>query len=177
MSIQPGHLRRIISGVLFDLDIQIQRDYKLGTEVAVELLMGTCAIESSLGHYFYQMGGGPAVGIFQLEPVTILDMIRRFMPQEPVTRWPLVQAVENVCMLKDLEWISDDYLIHLATTNIAFQICVARMKYLSSPKIFPKAPVNVSALAIYWKNIYNTEEGARSTDDFIKTYKELVVNG
>ena len=34
----------------------------------VELLMGTCAQESTMGKYRKQLGNGPALGIFQMEP-------------------------------------------------------------------------------------------------------------
>lgn len=37
---------------------------------AVELLAMICAHESSGGKYRRQIGGGPALGIFQMEPVT-----------------------------------------------------------------------------------------------------------
>lgn len=38
------------------------------SEEAENLLMGTAAQESALGEYIRQLGNGPALGIFQMEP-------------------------------------------------------------------------------------------------------------
>ena len=56
------HLREMIQFVLMKYDLYSRN--------AEELLMLTAACESNLGHYFKQLGGGPALGIFQVEPAT-----------------------------------------------------------------------------------------------------------
>jgi len=56
------HLREMIQFVL--------KNYDLYSRDAEELLMLTAACESNLGHYFKQLGNGPALGIFQVEPAT-----------------------------------------------------------------------------------------------------------
>ena len=37
---------------------------------AVALVLGTACVESQCGEYIKQMGKGPALGIFQIEPAT-----------------------------------------------------------------------------------------------------------
>lgn len=57
-----AQLRGLITHVL--------KKYDLYSVDAVELLMLTAATESNLGYYLKQVGGGPALGIFQCEPNT-----------------------------------------------------------------------------------------------------------
>lgn len=45
-------------------------DFGMHSDDAVELLAMLCAHESSGGKHRRQIGGGPAIGIFQIEPVT-----------------------------------------------------------------------------------------------------------
>lgn len=57
-----AQLRELITHVL--------KKYDLYSVDAVELLMLTAATEGNLGYYIRQVGGGPALGIFQCEPNT-----------------------------------------------------------------------------------------------------------
>lgn len=52
---------------LRELITHVLKKYDLHSDNAVELLMLTTAVESSLGHYIKQIGNGPALGIFQCE--------------------------------------------------------------------------------------------------------------
>jgi hypothetical protein len=45
------------------------------TDVAAALLMATAAQESHLGQYLHQVGG-PALGVFQIEPPTLANVLR-----------------------------------------------------------------------------------------------------
>ena len=79
----------------------------LNTSPAIDLLMGTCAQESHMGTYLRQLGGGPALGIFQMEPFTFLDLRARFGARFDVAdREP-----------KELEW------------DLRLSIIMARIKY------------------------------------------------
>ena len=46
------------------------------TEVAENLLMVTAAVESNLGTYLVQRGG-PALGVFQLEPTSMVNLLSK----------------------------------------------------------------------------------------------------
>lgn len=70
-----AQLRELITHVL--------KKYDLHSDNAVELLMLTAAVESNLGHYIKQVGGGPALGIFQCEPAT-LDWTREKVEQKRI---------------------------------------------------------------------------------------------
>jgi len=65
------HLRReIIAPAL--------RHIGMWSGAAENLLLGTAAVESRMGTYLRQVGGGPALGIWQVEPVTHLFGRGRF---------------------------------------------------------------------------------------------------
>lgn len=49
----------------------VLRDFDLYSENAVNLILGTIAVESNMGRYYYQVNG-PAIGIGQMEPNTYM---------------------------------------------------------------------------------------------------------
>src|SRR3990167_5983957 len=67
MGILYDHLRDcVVKPVLLENDLH--------SEAAEQLLLGTAAHESLGGHYLKQQGNGPALGIYQMEKATLLDM-------------------------------------------------------------------------------------------------------
>ena len=48
------------------------------SESAVNLLLMTVAHESRMGHYIAQVGG-PALGVYQIEPTTARDVVMRYL--------------------------------------------------------------------------------------------------
>jgi len=55
----------------------------LWSEGAEELIAGTAMVESNLT-YVRQLGGGPAIGICQMEPATYIDLRKRLIDRHPV---------------------------------------------------------------------------------------------
>lgn len=127
-------------------------DPALVSDAAVELLMGTAAQESGLGVYLRQVGGGPALGVFQIEPSTFEYLKKRFGP-----RYPELIARD----VDELEW------------DVRLSIIMARLKYRSIKAPLPEN--NVHALADYWKKFYNTELGDGTTTEFRASYARFCV--
>lgn len=125
----------------------------LNNQSAVNLLLGTCAVESNFGKYLRQLNGGPALGIFQIEETTFNDLVDRFA--EKFTDLKSIKFAE-------LEW------------NLKASILVCRIKYYSIPKGLPNEN-DVTELARYWKKYYNTEKGSGKIEDFISKYHEFVL--
>ena len=122
---------------------------------AVELLMLTAAKESSLGYFIKQLGGGPALGIFQMEPATEKDIWNNYLKyrkkrQHIVERYDTANA-------KDL-WF-----------NIGYQIILCRFHYLRIQEPLPKHN-DIHGLAAYWKKYYNTEKGKGTIQDAVDAY-------
>ena len=135
----------------------VLKDINLYSESAVELLMGTAAVESKLGTYIKQIKG-PALGIFQMEPATEKDIWQNYLAHRSgltseVMRYKSLQTLGN-----DLQW------------NIGYQIVMARVHYLRVPKRLPAAG-DVVGLGIYWKKYYNTLKGKGTVTKFTQAYE------
>ena len=125
------------------------------------LLLGTAAQESGMGHYIRQVGGGPAMGIFQMEPATYHDIWRNFINNRPeikqklAERWPTEPAPEEMI------------------TNLLLAAVMCRLHYRRVNAPIPQAD-DLAGLARYWKKFYNTPMGRGSEDEFIRNWRTLV---
>lgn len=129
---------------------RVLKENNLYSESAVNLLMGTAAVESDFGTYLRQING-PALSPFQIEPATYLWLSDKYWE-----RFPVGKAAEN------LEW------------DLRLAILVARLKYLSIPEPLPEAN-DIPALARYWKKYYNTYLGAGTEAGFIRAYQKYCI--
>jgi len=128
---------------------RILKENDLYSPAAVNLLLGTAAIESQFGTYLKQITG-PALSAFQIEPATFRYLKEKYADKVPA--W----ATE-----KYLEW------------DLRLAIIVARLKYLSIKYPLPTAD-DIKALAHYWKQYYNTPAGKGTEAEFVKAYKQYV---
>ena len=144
-------LRDLIHRVLIDLDLY--------SEAAENLLMGTAAQESGLGEYIRQLGNGPALGIFQMEPATFKDIVQNCLQYKLAK---LVMSVSGVNALRS------EYLAY----NLALSICMCRIHYL---RVSEKMPDNLTGWAKYWKEYYNTRLGKGIEEEFIRNFKKYVL--
>ncbi len=129
----------------------ILRDAHLYSESAVNLLLGTAAVESHMGTYFMQGGGGPAVGIFQMEPATEHYMV----------------VLGALC--SPYKHRSD-----ILFWNLRYAALMCRMHYYRKSEPLPEAD-DIRALGDYWKKHYNTVKGAGTVDKFVESYKRFVL--
>lgn len=65
----------------------------LNSRGAAALLLGTALIESECGEAIVQFGGGPALGVWQMEPPTLRDHLRWIAQNK---RWS--EALAAVCL-------------------------------------------------------------------------------
>lgn len=129
---------------------------------AEELLMGTAAQESRLGTYIKQVGDGPALGIFQMEPATHNDIWDNFLAYRE-------QMISR--LRKYISGIPEDMI-----TDMRHAVIMARLQYYRRPEPLPAAS-DLHGLADYWKQHYNTPQGAGTPEEFVHNYVELVANG
>ena len=146
-------LRNLIRRVLIGID-----GY---SEEAENLLMGTAAQESALGEYIRQLGIGPALGIFQMEPVTFDDIVQNYLAYYPEL-YRKIRVVSGVVNLKS------EYLEY----NLALAICMTRAHYA---RVREKIPLNLSGWAGYWKKYYNTPKGRGTEEEFVYNFKRYVL--
>lgn len=152
--INPHHLRAIIIQTLKELDLH--------SESAVNLLLGTAAQESRLGTYLHQIGGGPALGIYQMEPATERDIWKNYLDYRP----KILSKVTRVSGL------IRPRSLHL-TGNLIYATVMARLHYYRAPGQLPDAD-DTPGLAEYWKQHYNTPAGKGTAGEFVQNYYLLI---
>lgn len=138
---------------------------KLYSDAAVELLLGTAAQESDCGDFLKQIGG-PALGIYQIEPATHHDIINRYLARR--SNWDLRDAIAGLAS-RDRGIGNDDQLV----TNLAYATAIARVRYWMSPKPLPAAG-DLHALANYWDEVYNGNPFHGTPDEFIDSYNHFI---
>lgn len=125
-------------------------DPGLLTDEAVNLILGTAAVESRFGTYLVQMNNGPAKGAFQVEPKTFYWLKEKYERQ-----YPELKKYD----FPDLEW------------NLKAGIIFCRLRYKVDPHPLPNT---LWGMANYWKRVYNTRFGSGTVDDFIRSYNFYV---
>lgn len=160
MSFNKLQLRAKITAVLKHLEPEIPF-----SETAVELLMLTCAQETHLGKYLYQVKG-PARGIFQIEPATEKDMWRT-LAQSGTTKMEALRAKIGKMM-----FITEPKGLTNMEMNLAYQIAMARFFYYRIPKALPD--YDIEEMAKYWKKYFNTYLGKGTVEEAVKNYGRFV---
>ena len=129
---------------------------KLWSADAEELLMMTAAQESHLGEFLRQVGSGPALGIYQMEPATHADCWR-YITQKHVPNLPWAWQQTGDTLI----W------------NLQYATVMCRIKYLEIPTAIPAA-TNIDGLAWYWKHWYNSDLGSGTAQEAIENYHRYV---
>lgn len=141
----------------------IYADLHIGS--AEQLIMGTAAVETAMGSFLHQVNKGPALGLYQIEPATHLDIYKNFLG----TRAALENAIFEASGIDKTKTPSDSMLIY----NLNYATLICRVKYMRCPKGLPNID-DVQGMAEYWKENYNTNQGAGSESLFIKAYLKYV---
>jgi hypothetical protein len=129
---------------------------------ARKLLLGTGAQESGLRSIVQDHG--PAIGPFQMEPVTHDDIWKNFLADKPV----LVASISRLVAPADR---GKGAILMLAYPQYAAAMC--RMHYLRVPSPLPSAD-DLPGQAAYWKQHYNTPQGAGTVEEYIANYQRIV---
>lgn len=147
---------------------------------AEELLVLTMAQESRGGYYLHQLGGGPAMGIYQMEPASYQDLEDWLKDNRP-DLWKKIQELvipmptgsEGSAVAKIYRkfylMLFDPCVPELMITDLKFATAMARAFYLRVPEPLPAAD-DVEGLAKYWKDHWNTYLGAGTVDEAIENY-------
>ena len=126
------------------------------SDAAEELVLGTALQESRLT-YIKQLGSGPALGVFQMEPATHDDIWENWLAyKDDVAEKLLTLAAPN-----NGEHPSANELIG----NLWYAAAMCRIHYVRRPEALPEAG-DVPGQAAYWKEHYNTYLGAGTEDEY-----------
>lgn len=145
MSIHREHLRKYIIRPALE-------PHGLWSRDSEELLMLTAAQESRLGHWIHQLGDGPALSPWQIEPTTF-DWLHRVFPQY-------------------LSGRSSDELVY----DLRLGALVARVRYLVDSEPLP-THTDIEGMAKAWKRVFNTQAGKGKWEEAMAAYTKYVVRG
>ena len=126
---------------------------------AERLMMGTAAVESGF-RSIRQLGNGPALGFFQVEPQTRNDIHVHYLAFHQSMK-------ERVADLQIPSLPLDRQLI----VNLAYSTAIARLVYFRRPEPLPEAEDD-KGLAAYWKQHYNTPLGKGTEAKFLKALRK-----
>lgn len=126
---------------------------------AEQLVLGTAAQESGL-RYLRQVGGGPALGLWQMEPATFRWLRDQFAPQKGLS------AAAN----KFTDGQPEDAGL---LWNLRLGAAYCRLRYVPDPRPLPPAGDTLGQ-ASYWKRVYNTTAGAGQVDQYLQAWERLV---
>jgi hypothetical protein len=124
------------------------------TKTAADLLMATAAVETLLGTWLNQVNG-PAIGVFQIEPNSLSDLILRLTASQ-------ASALVGISTPQP---ISDQL-----DTNLALAAAICRLFYWQNPFVMPKSWTLDSLWQIY-KSVYNTDAGSATLAGFTSALK------
>jgi len=150
--IHTKQLQELIKEVLEKMDMY--------SKDAEYLLIGTCAQESRMGTFLKQVGGGPALGIFQMEPATERDVWENFLSYKRT----ISDKIDAVCGADALDRGALRW-------DLAYQIIMARLQYYRRPEPLP-SHTDVKAMGEYWKQWYNTPLGHGTVEQFINNFPQ-----
>ena len=122
---------------------------------AAAMVFRTGMTETGYKH-LKQMGDGPAIGFFQIEPATLNDVMDNYVLYRPAIKTDLYS----------LGYDDKDIEIRIMG-NIALQVAFCRLCYRRDSKSIPKLE-NIKAQAEYWKRVYNTKLGKGTVEHFLE---------
>jgi hypothetical protein len=141
------------------------------------LIIATAAHESVGFTRVFQMGSGPALSFWQIEPVTARDLwnryvIRRFSSSLAIKLQSLVFPDRNSAVILS----PIDIMLRQLAINHPLACAVARLKYFDSSFTFQDEFYRPEALARIWKKHYNSFEGKGTEEEFLENYHEYVTD-
>ncbi|MFT8419389.1 MAG: hypothetical protein ABF636_11265 [Acetobacter sp.] len=135
----------------------------LGGNAAVNLLTGTALVESGLV-WLRQNGGGPALGLWQMEPATHDDCWRNFLAFRPDLAATIRLLGGAGCGVGRAD---------LLVGNLAYACAMARIVYARAPQALP-APTESVGLSAYHKQFYNTPLGAADSRRNVALFAQAI---
>jgi len=148
------------------LDACAQIEPRMRSNSIKQLLLGTMAQESAFGLYSRQVGGGPALGPFQIEPAT-----EKWLREDYLARKPKLKNIASL-LLHDAPRDDEYYNVQLET-NWRYGAFMARIRYWVVPDPLPD---QLEGWAEYWDKHYNANPNHGFPEDFIKAYNKYVMN-
>ena len=131
----------------------------LGGHDAEQLVLGTAIVESGL-QYLHQLGGGPAIGLWQMEPATFTDIYANYLRYQS----PLSGALASIGVVFPID-------ANQMAWNLYYGAAMCRIHYRRVKAPLPKT---LDGCAEYWKEYYNTPLGKGTVRKYVKSFNNMV---
>src|SRR5262250_1126344 len=134
--------------------------------VAVEQLLLVTAIQESPVNtliHRQQLGGGPALGLFQMETATHDDCWNNYLKFRTELANRVKQTLDP----------GQEAVAATMKVNDRYAAAMCRIRYLRAPGALPAAN-DTAAMANYWKQNYNTPLGAGTPQEFLSKWPQYV---
>jgi hypothetical protein len=154
MSISAKHLhRQVIAPALMALG--------LWSPEAENLVLGTACQESACGTYLAQ-NGGPALGIFQMEPATHADIWENYLAHD--------SRLSNFLLKSSgIAGFGVPPPPQIMTWNLRYAAAMCRIHYRRVKAALPAAS-DIQGQAEYWKAHYNTPLGRGTVQEYLQNW-------
>lgn len=120
--------------------------------------------------YLAQVGGGPALGLWQMEPATHADIWANFLRyRKDLRRHVISLLAPGVPALGTGDLGSPPGPMALVL-NLSYAAAMCRVHYYRSKAPLPEAG-DVPGMAARWKAVYNSEAGAGKPEEFIRNWR------
>ena len=130
----------------------------MGGEAAESQILGTALAESG-GTALRQRGGGPALGLWQMEPATHDDIWKNYIGYRP-------ELKDAVITTAHLDYGQAD--AEVMAWNLRYACAMARVHYRRVSAAIPAAPEDQ---ALYWKRYYNTPAGKGTVAHYMDAWR------
>lgn len=137
---------------------------ELWTPQAEELVAGTAIQESDL-QYLVQLGGGPAKGLWQMEPATHDDIWSHFL-----------SAKKHSLLRNRILGQSSESSADRLVADLKYACAMCRVHYLRVPAALP-ALRDWKSQAAYWKRHYNTYLGHGNEEQYMASISRYKMFG
>ena len=143
------------------------KEIGLYSDTALNLVTGTGLVESGF-RFTSQIGGGPALGWFQMEPATHDDCWRNYLAyRKDIAQKILSLLPENLSPAASKFHPQASCLIYPA-----YAAAMCRVKYLRVPAPLP--PNDAQSLSLYHKLYYNTMQGKADATKNIPLFQAVI---
>lgn len=134
----------------------------INSESAINLLVGIVAQESGGGRYLRQRGGGPALGIYQIEPATHDDLWDNYLHYHG--------TLQDFAVRASTRQSGVSRRAHELIYNNFYATVIARLLLWRIDEPLPAAH-DVWELGAYWKRYWNTKNGKGIVEEFVDNYE------
>lgn len=155
--IKAEHLRDMV--IVPTLRELAEFDRRMATQSAINLLLCTAAHESLCGHFLKQQGG-PALGLYQMEPDT-----HDWLWDGYLNRKPRLSAILA-------RWRAFDQDVNQLVWDLRYATAMARVRYWIETDPLPEKG-DLVGLAEYWDDHYNCNDQHYSRDGFLDNVNQI----